>query len=530
MIGNIGMLLDIPVWLGVIFIAVALAGGIVCGYFVDKTVLMKRIGRAKETATKIIEDAYAEAKTSKKEAILSAQEEIHNLKVEADDEIKQRRSEVQKLEDRLNQREDYLNKKEEQLDNKQNALEQSKEQIEAKKAEIEVIKQKEIETQEKINQRLEEVSQMTREEAKKTLIDAFEVDAKKEAATLIRNIEENAKNDADKRARNIITQAIQRCAADQTSEVTVSTVNIPNEDMKGRIIGREGRNIKAIEQATGVDLIIDDTPDVITVSCFDPIRREIARQSLEVLMKDGRIQPGRIEEVVAKVTRDLDESIMKIGDEAVFKLGIGRMNKELIKLIGRLRYRYSYGQNNLEHSIEVATFAGIMASELGLNQNLAKRAGLLHDIGKAVDFEQEGSHVELGAKIAKKYGESPIVINAIESHHGDVPAEGVISVLVAAADALSAARPGARYESMENYIERLEQLEKIATDFDGVEKAFAIQAGREVRVMVQPEKLDDITMVKVAHDIKERIENELTYPGQIKVTLIREVRVQELAQ
>ncbi|MBQ6355691.1 MAG: ribonuclease Y, partial [Solobacterium sp.] len=293
---------------------------------------------------------------------------------------------------------------------------------------------------------------------------------------------------------------------------------------------REGRNIKAIEQATGVDLIIDDTPDVITVSCFDPIRREIARQSLEILMRDGRIQPGRIEEVVAKVTRDLDESIMKIGDEAVFKMGIGRLNKELIKLLGRLRFRYSYGQNVLEHSMEVATFAGIMAAELGLNQALAKRAGLLHDIGKAIDFEQEGSHVELGAEVAKKYGENATIINAIESHHGDVAATGIISELVSAADTLSAARPGARYESMENYIERLEQLEKIATGFDGVERAFAIQAGREIRVMVQPEKINDVTMVKVAHDIKEKIENELTYPGQIKVTLIREVRVQELAQ
>ena len=300
--------------------------------------------------------------------------------------------------------------------------------------------------------------------------------------------------------------------------------------MKGRIIGREGRNIKAIEQATGVDLIIDDTPDMITISCFDPIRREIARQSLEILMKDGRIQPGRIEEVVEKVTKEMDESILKIGNEAIFKLGIGRMNRELVRLLGRLRFRYSYGQNGLEHSMEVATFAGMMAAELGLNQNLAKRAGLLHDIGKALDFEQEGSHVELGAKVAKKYGENSIIINSIESHHGDTEPQDIIAILVAAADTLSAARPGARYESMEGYINRLESLEKIASSFEGVDKAYAIQAGREVRVMVKPDKMDDITMVKVAHDIREKIENELTYPGQIKVTLIREVRVQELAK
>ena len=377
---------------------------------------------------------------------------------------------------------------------------------------------------------LERTAGMSQDDAKKELMDIVEKRTEKEIAAYLREQQDIAEEKAADNARTIIANAIQRYSQEETLERTVSVVTLPSEDMKGRIIGREGRNIKAIEQATGVDLIIDDTPDVITVSCFDPIRREIARQSLEILMRDGRIQPGRIEEVVAKVTRDLDESIMKIGDEAVFKMGIGRLNKELIKLLGRLRFRYSYGQNVLEHSMEVATFAGIMAAELGLNQALAKRAGLLHDIGKAIDFEQEGSHVELGAKVAKKYGENATIINAIESHHGDVAATGIISELVSAADTLSAARPGARYESMENYIERLEQLEKIATGFDGVERAFAIQAGREIRVMVQPEKINDVTMVKVAHDIKEKIENELTYPGQIKVTLIREVRVQELAQ
>ena len=342
--------------------------------------------------------------------------------------------------------------------------------------------------------------------------------------------EEEAKEMAAENAREIIATAIQRYSQDETLERTVSVVSLPSEEMKGRIIGREGRNIRAIEQATGADLIIDDTPEAITVSCFDPIRREIARLSLETLIRDGRIQPGRIEDVVEKTTKEMNRNIQKYGEDACFKLQIGKIDKELVKLIGRMRYRYSYGQNGLEHSIEVASFAGMMAAELGLNQNLAKRAGLLHDIGKAVDFEQEGTHVELGAKLAKKYGERPEVINAIESHHGDVPANNLISILVAAADTLSAARPGARYEGIENYINRLESLEKIANDFDGVDKAYAIQAGREVRVMVVPEKVDDNKCTMIARAIKERIENELTYPGQIKVTVIREMRAQETAK
>ncbi len=488
------------------------------------------LDRAKNQAQSILEESKAKAENIVRQANLDGKQQIYEMNLQAERELKDQKNKIQQTENKLLRREDSLSFREENLVTKEKKLDEMTKLADDKLTNLSRMEQ---ELQQRIDNQiavLERAANMSQEEARSELMEAVEKKCEKDIAAYLHEQDEIAEEKANENARTIIANAIQRFAQEETIERTVSVVSLPNEDMKGRIIGREGRNIKAIEQATGVDLIIDDTPDVITVSCFDPIRREIARQSLEVLMKDGRIQPGRIEEVVAKVTRDLDESIMKIGDEAVFKLGIGRMNKELIKLIGRLRYRYSYGQNNLEHSIEVATFAGIMASELGLNQNLAKRAGLLHDIGKAVDFEQEGSHVELGAKIAKKYGESPIVINAIESHHGDVPAEGVISVLVAAADALSAARPGARYESMENYIERLEQLEKIATDFDGVEKAFAIQAGREVRVMVQPEKLDDITMVKVAHDIKERIENELTYPGQIKVTLIREVRVQELAQ
>ena len=391
----------------------------------------------------------------------------------------------------------------------------------------------ESELQEKIDQQIEvlqQVAQLSQEDAKAELMAAVEKKTEKEIATYLREAQEEAETKAADEARNIIALALQRYSQDETIERTVSTVTLPSEDMKGRIIGREGRNIKAIEQATGVDLIIDDTPDVITISCFDPIRREVARQSLEILIKDGRIQPGRIEEVVEKVRRDLDDTIFRIGNDTIFKLGIGRMNKELVKLVGRMRFRYSYGQNGLAHSVEVAEMAGMMAAELGLNQALAKRAGLLHDIGKAIDFEQEGSHVELGVKYAKKYGENPIVINSIESHHGDTAPQDIIAVIVAAADTLSAARPGARYESLEGYIERLENLEKIALGFEGVDKAFAIQAGREIRIMVKPEVVDDVTMVKTAHDIREKIENELTYPGQIKVTLIREVRVNELAK
>ena len=377
---------------------------------------------------------------------------------------------------------------------------------------------------------LEHVSNRTEQDARKEIMNIVEKKMEKEVATYIREKEDEAQQKAADTVKNIIATAIQRYAQEETIERTVSTVTLPSEEMKGRIIGREGRNIKTIEQLTGVDLIIDDTPDALTISCFDPIRREIARLSLETLMRDGRIQPARIEEVVNKVTKEMNDTMIKVGDDAVFKLGIGKIHRELVKLIGRLKYRYSYGQNVLQHSMEVAYFAGIMAAELGLNQSLAKRAGLLHDIGKAIDFEQDGSHIELGSKVAKKYGENAVVINAIESHHGEVPPTSLIANLVAAADALSAARPGARFESMEGYIQRLEQLENIANEFDGVERTYAIQAGREIRVMIQPEKVDDVKMTKIAHDIREKIENEMTYPGQIKVTLIRETRVSEIAK
>lgn len=478
----------------------------------------------------IIDEANSKAETIVRQANLDGQQQVYEMKLKAEKELKDQRSKVQSIENKLLRKEDSLNFREQNLAAQERKISDKEKQADNKIANLSKL---EDELQGKIDHQvevLEQVAQLSQEDAKTELMAVVEKKTEKEIATYLREAQEEAETKAADEAKNIIALAIQRYAQDETIERTVSTVTLPSEDMKGRIIGREGRNIKAIEQATGVDLIIDDTPDVITVSCYDPIRREVARQSLEILLKDGRIQPGRIEEVVDKVRRELDETIFKIGNDTIFKLGIGRMNKELVKLVGRMRFRYSFGQNGLEHSIEVAEMAGMMAAELGLNQPLAKRAGLLHDIGKAIDFEQEGSHVELGAKYAKKYGENPIVVNAIESHHGDIEAQDIISVLVAAADTLSAARPGARYESLEGYIERLENLEKIATSFDGVEKAYAIQAGREIRIMVNPEKIDDVTMVKTAHDIREKIENELTYPGQIKVTLIREVRANELAK
>ena len=485
---------------------------------------------AKKEAQKILDEANNQAKNTVKQAVLDGKTQVYDLKLQAEKEIKEKRSEVLDHENKLQRREDSLNFRDENLTQKERKLDEKLRKADDKAAQLDKMEE---ELQSRIDGQiaiLERVSNMSKEEARSELMEVVESKMADEVAAFIRDKEEEAKEMAAENAREIIATAIQRYSQDETLERTVSVVSLPSEEMKGRIIGREGRNIRAIEQATGADLIIDDTPEAITVSCFDPIRREIARLSLETLIRDGRIQPGRIEDVVEKTTKEMNRNIQKYGEDACFKLQIGKIDKELVKLIGRMRYRYSYGQNGLEHSIEVASFAGMMAAELGLNQNLAKRAGLLHDIGKAGDFEQEGTHVELGAKLAKKYGERPEVINAIESHHGDVPANNLISILVAAADTLSAARPGARYEGIENYINRLESLEKIANDFDGVDKAYAIQAGREVRVMVVPEKVDDNKCTMIARAIKERIENELTYPGQIKVTVIREMRAQETAK
>ena len=504
--------------------------GIFVGIGIMKVAGKHGLDRAITKSQDILEEANSKAETITRQATLDAKQQTYELKLQAEKEIKNQQNKLLQVENKLMRQQDSLNFREENLARKEKKIDEKDQQITGKLANITKMEE---DLQAKIDQQLvelERVANMSQADAKVELMEAVEKKTEAEIATYLRDKQEEAEAEASSVARNIISLAIHRYSQEETIERTVSTVTLPSEEMKGRIIGREGRNIKAIEQATGVDLIIDDTPDIITVSCFNPIRREIARQSLEILMKDGRIQPGRIEEVVQKVTDELEETIFKIGNEAVFKLGIGKMNRELIKLVGRMRFRYSYGQNGLSHSVEVAHFAGMMAAELGLNQALAKRAGLLHDIGKALDFETEGTHVELGSKVAKKYGENPIVINSIEAHHGDTAPTDIISVLVAAADTISAARPGARYESMEGYIQRLENLEKIALDFEGVEKASAIQAGRELRVMVQPEKIDDVRMVKVAHDIRERIENEMTYPGQIKVTLIREVRAQELAK
>ncbi|MBQ2657428.1 MAG: ribonuclease Y [Erysipelotrichaceae bacterium] len=485
---------------------------------------------AKKEAQKVLDEANNQAKNTVKQAVLEGKTQVYDLKLQAEKEIKEKKSEILEQESKLQRREDSLNFRDENLTQKERKLDEKLRKAEDKAVQLDKMEQ---DLQSRIDGQialLERVSNMSEEEARKELMDVVETKMVDEVAVYIRDKEEEAKEKAAENAREIIATAIQRYSQDESLDRTVSVVTLPSEEMKGRIIGREGRNIRAIEQATGVDLIIDDTPEAITVSCFDPIRREIARLSLETLIRDGRIQPGRIEDVVAKTTKEMDENITKYGEDACFKLQIGKMDKELVKLVGRMRYRYSYGQNGLEHSIEVASFAGMMAAELGLNQNLAKRAGLLHDIGKAVDFEQEGTHVELGAKIAKKHGERREVINAIESHHGDVPADNLISLLVAAADTLSAARPGARYEGIENYINRLEALEKIANEYDGVEKAYAIQAGREVRVMVVPERVSDARCAVIAREIKERIENELTYPGQIKVTVIRETRASETAK
>lgn len=488
------------------------------------------LSKAKKNSVSILEESRAKGENIVRQAVLDGKTQAYELKLAAEKEIKDLKQEVLEQENKLLRREDNLNFRDETLTSKEKQIEEKSQHVTEK---LNVLEKMEQDLQSKIDVQiteLERIASMSASEAKTELMNAVEKKIQNEMTAYIKDQEEEAKSKANDSARNIIALAIQRYSQEETQERTVSVVALPSEEMKGRIIGREGRNIKAIEQATGVDLIIDDTPECITVSCFDPIRREVARMALEHLIKDGRIQPGRIEEVVYKMQNELEETIQKTGEDTVFKLGLGKIDRELVRLLGRLRFRYSYGQNVLQHSIEVATLAGMMAAELGLNQNLAKRAGLLHDIGKALDFEVEGSHVELGVKVAKKHGENEIVLNAIESHHGDVEAKHLISNLVAAADTLSAARPGARFESMENYINRLEQLETIANSFEGVEKTYAIQAGREIRVMVLPDKLDDLACHRIAREIKDKIEAELTYPGQIKVTVIRETRVNEVAK
>ncbi len=493
------------------------------GYTMRKRIAESKIRVAEEEAKRIIDSAAKEAENKKKEEIIKAKEEIMNSRKELDDEIKERRSEVQLQERRILQKEENLENKLEQLEQREQNLQKKDNEVESKKSEIEEIINKQKEE-------LQRISRLSVEEAKQYLLSEVEKSIVTEKAELIRRLDEEAKEKAQKNAKEIIGYAIQKCAADHTSETTVSIVSLPSDDMKGRIIGREGRNIKTLETLTGIDLIIDDTPEAVVISGFDPLRREVAKIALEKLIDDGRIHPAKIEEMVEKAKEEVSAIIKEEGERAVMETGVIGLHPDLIKLIGKLKYRTSYGQNVLNHSIEVSNLARIMADELGLDTKVARRAGLLHDIGKALDHDMEGTHVEIGVEILKKYKESPIVINAVEAHHEDVEPQSIEAVLIQAADAISASRPGARRETLENYIKRLQNLEGIADSFDGVEKSFAIQAGREIRVLVKPEKISDDQMVVLSRDIAKKIEDEMEYPGQIKVNVIRESRVVDYAK
>ena len=509
--------------LTVVISIVVLIVGIAIGYVLRKNFGEKAIGSAEQQAQNMILDAKNTAENLKKEKVLEAKEEIHKLRSDYEGELKARRAEVSKSERRIQQKEENIDRKLESIEKRENNLSKKEQSMNEKHKEIDSYLAKQV-------AELERISGYTKEEAKHLLLQELETDIRKEASELITSIENEAKEEGDKKAREIITTAIQRYAADQVTETTVSVVSLPNDDMKGRIIGREGRNIRAIETLTGVDLIIDDTPEAVILSGFDPVRREIARIALEKLIVDGRIHPARIEEMVQKATKEVNNIIKEEGERACFETGVHNLHPELVKLLGRLKYRTSYGQNVLQHSIEVATLAGMMAEELGLDPKLAKRGGLLHDIGKSIDHEVEGTHVEIGVNICKKYKESWKVINAVESHHGDVEATTLESMLVGAADALSAARPGARRETLETYIKRLENLENIANTTKGVDKSYAIQAGREIRVAVKPNQVKDDEVPMLAREIAKKIEAELEYPGQIKVNVVRETRATDFAK
>lgn len=510
----------------VVAVVIIIVVGILCfaaGILYRKRIAEAQIGSAEEKARKVIDDAIKTGEAKKREMLLEAKEENIKVKNELDKEVKERRGELHQLERRLLQKEEVLDKKSNQFEQKEEQLQIRLDKIEKTKFQIEDVERKQLEE-------LERISGLTSEAAKQYLLKTIEDEVKHESALLIKEIEAKAKLEADKKAKEVLTNAIQKCAADHVVDTTVSVVPLPNDEMKGRIIGREGRNIRTLETLTGIDLIIDDTPEAVILSGFDPIRREIARIALEKLIVDGRIHPARIEEMVEKARKEVEVLIREEGEAATFETGVHGIHPELIRLLGKMKFRTSYGQNVLRHSIEVSNLAGLIAGELGLDIRLAKRAGLLHDIGKSVDYEVEGSHVSIGANLCRKYGENAVVVNAVESHHGDVDQETAIAVIVQAADTISAARPGARRETLETYIKRLQKLEEIATSFKGVEKSFAIQAGREVRIMVVPEEVDDEGLILLAREVTKQIEKDLEYPGQIKVSIIRETRATEYAK
>lgn len=512
-----------PIVVKVIIAAVALLAGALIGYIYRKNVGEKAIGSAEQKARNLILDAENKSETLRKEAILEAKEEAHRLRSEAERDARERRAEIQRSERRLIQKEESIDRKLENIERKEDSITQKEQNIINKQKDLDKVISKQLEE-------LERISGYTIEEAKALLLSNIEKEVRHDASLMIKDIESKAKEEADKKAKYIITGAIQRCAADHVAESTVSVVALPNDEMKGRIIGREGRNIRAIETLTGVDLIIDDTPEAVILSGFDPVRREIARVALEKLIVDGRIHPARIEEMVEKAEREVNAIIKEEGEQAAFEVGIHNLHPELIKLLGRLKYRTSYGQNVLKHSVEVAHLAGLMAGELGLDIKLAKRAGLLHDIGKALDHEVEGTHVDIGIDVLRRYKESEVVINGMAAHHGDYEPKSMEAVLIAAADALSAARPGARRETLDAYIKRLEKLEEIANTTPGVEKSFAIQAGREIRIIAKPDDVNDEEIVFLAREISKKIESELEYPGQIKVNVVRETRAIDYAK
>ena len=504
--------------------------GLIFGVLLTTIVVVVLIKSRNKKSDNIIEKAKKEADKYRRDALLELKEEQFKLKQETEKEIKERKNEIIDAEERLQQRENSIDRRDQILQDRENLLSEKENNLNERQKDIQKLEEKTNDVLKQQLEKLEKISGFSKEEARKMVMKHVEDSMTKEIAAYIKDREAEAKLDVDKKAKNLLTMAMQKYASDVTNEVTISVINLPNDDMKGRIIGREGRNIRTIEAVTGVDLIIDDTPETIVISSFDPLRREIAKVTIENLIKDGRIHPGRIEEIYDKTCNEIHSKIIEKGEEAIFNLGISKIEPELVEIIGKLHFRTSYGQNALQHSIEVANLSGLLAAEVGENIQLAKRAGLLHDIGKAIDFEVEGSHVEIGEMLAKKYNEDEVVINAIASHHGDTEPTSVISTLVAIADAISAARPGARNDSLENYIKRLQQLEEIADSFDGVDKSFAMQAGRELRVIVKPEEMDELTSIKVARDIKDRIEKEMQYPGTIKITVVRETRVVEEAR